>query len=127
MSAAPPVRRNNATRLVVLWERSRHASPEEFELWAWQRFAPLRQSELVGRVELAHLRPPIDRFHAWLEWMVEFDVGCAADASALVEEGPLREVLAELRSLKLRPVVLTAEGVYRVGGWWHPSRSGPAR
>jgi hypothetical protein len=102
--------------LVVLWEGSRPLSREESELWAWQQFASLRQSERVRRVELTHVGPPTDRFHAWFEWMVELEVDSATAAAALTGEQPLREVLAELRSLQLRPVVLIAESVYRVGG-----------
>jgi hypothetical protein len=104
------------TRLVVLWERSRHLSREESQLWAWQQFAPLRASKRVRRVELTHVGPLTNRFGAWFDWMVELEVGSVADATALVDERPLAEVLLELRSLKLRPVVLVAEGVYGVAG-----------
>ena len=48
--------------------------------------------------------------------MVELEVASATEAAALVGEPPLRDVLAELRSLKLRPVTLVAEEVYAVTG-----------
>lgn len=103
------------TRVVVLWGRSRHLSREESAQWAWQQFAPYRASERVRRVDLTCVGPPTNRFGAWFEWMVELEVDSVADANALVDER-LGEVLAELRSLKLRPVVLVAEGVYGVAG-----------
>ena len=77
---------------------------------------PLAASDRIRRIELVHLEAPTPRGAAWFEWMVDLELNSASDAAAVASGPPLSDLLSELRSLRLRPVVLLAERVYRVGG-----------
>jgi hypothetical protein len=103
-------------RVFVLWERPSEASREavlgrvEGTLWT------LRQAEVVEGAALVRLASAGRSHPVWYEWLLELHVDDEAAAALAEEEPALRDVIAELGSLGLKPIVLREAG-QGVSGW----------
>jgi hypothetical protein len=107
---------NPLARLLILWTRPDHLSPEEAEAWARDELAALRAPDIVERAELMRLRSASLRYPREGDWMLELQLARGADGAALLETGPWAEWLTDLRLLGMRPSVMLADGEPVLGG-----------
>jgi hypothetical protein len=99
---------DRSVRLLLLWEHPRLSLADEVRAWAEREIAPLGANERVERLDLIPLRAAGDHV-AQFDWLLELRVRTRAEAAELLREAPLRDLLGELRSLGLRPIVLVAD------------------
>jgi hypothetical protein len=88
-------------RLIVLWIRPQHLSPEAAERWVVEQVKDLVTCEGVGHADLRRVQSASSRYESDWDWMLELDV-------ALPLPDCVDGWLADLRLLGMRPAVLLA-------------------
>jgi hypothetical protein len=99
---------DRSVRLLLLWEHPRLSSADEARSWAEREISPLGANERIERLELIPLRAAGDHV-SHFDWLLELRVRSRYEAAELLREAPLADLLGELRSLGLGPIVLVAD------------------
>jgi hypothetical protein len=97
-------------RLVVLWTRPYHLSPEEADAWTCREVARLLGLDGVARVELTRLQSASTHHPSQWDWMLELHLHHGVDGHACVDASVCAEWLGDLRLLGMRPAVVLVEG-----------------
>jgi hypothetical protein len=100
-------------RLLVLWSRPQHLTPEEAERWVRDEVRELLAAEGVSSAALTRLESASPRHGCDWDWLLELEI--TVPASEYVDRGPGAHWLADLRLLGMRPAVLLAADT-RLGG-----------
>jgi hypothetical protein len=95
-------------RVVFLWTRPYHLSPEEADGWIRREAARLLALEGAERAELTALKSPPRQAPEW-DWMLELHLRDGTDAHRCVEEPACADWLLDLRLLGMRPSVVVVD------------------
>jgi hypothetical protein len=93
-------------RVFVLWERPLTGSLEEAQHWVEQGVSRLRQAPRIQQAELISLGVPSERRAHWHDWLLVLWLHHDYAGDVVDREPLLREFIADLRSLRMRPTVL---------------------
>jgi hypothetical protein len=93
-------------RLLVMWSRPHHLTPEEAERWARAEVRVLLADSGIRSASLTRLASASVRHGGDRDWLLELDVA----APDCLERGPGAEWLGDLRLLGMKPVVMLVAG-----------------
>ena len=93
-------------RLLVLWSRPHHLSPEQAERWARAEVRALRAADAIRTARLTRLECASPRQASDWRWLLELEI--AGSVRDCVERGPCAEWLGDLRLLGMRPAIVVA-------------------
>lgn len=96
--------------------RPYHLSDDEADRWMRDQAAPLASAAAVESVHISRLLAPAARGGGDWDWLIEFHCRGAEDASRAAREEPLRDMVADLRLLGMRPSLVLAEGTRPLPG-----------
>jgi hypothetical protein len=96
---------------MIVVEHPRHVSSDEAECWLREQLETISW-DAVERVVLKRLGSPSLRFSEAHAWMIELECRDAVAACEAVD-GPVLELLADMRLLGMRPWVATVEDTPR--------------
>lgn len=108
-SRAQPEQHGRVARLLILFTMPAPLSKEQADAWLHEAVAGLSAHADVERAELSRLGSGSRRHPRKWERMLELELADGADADRWADTGLCCDWLAELRSLRLQPVVLLAE------------------
>jgi hypothetical protein len=109
-SPGPVIEARAMGRLFLLWRRPPGLSLDDAHTWAQRQTWAVRQGGLVESAELVRLRAPGRDHPLWHDWMLVVQLTTAELDAPIEDEPSLRELVAELRSLGMRPVALQEAG-----------------
>jgi hypothetical protein len=95
-------------RVLVLWAQPAHLSAEEAEAWARTELGHVTTLPSVERAALSRLESVSEAQPRARDWMLELHVADAGAAAACCRAPELREWLADLRLLGMRPAAAIA-------------------
>jgi hypothetical protein len=96
-------------RIVILWIRPYHLSPDEADVWAQRESARMLALEGVERGELARLHSHSARLVGEWDWMLELHLREGVDGHACAEQPALADWLLDLRLLGMRPTIVISD------------------
>jgi hypothetical protein len=107
-----PTHLDEVLRVLVLWAQPSHLSAEEAEAWARTELGHVTRLPAVAHAELSRLGSASEAHARPGDWMLELHVADAEAAAGCCRAPELREWLADLRLLGMRPAaaVATATG-----------------
>jgi hypothetical protein len=104
------------TRLLLFISRPYHLSDQEADRWMRSQAAGLEKGEQVTRVEVSRLLSPAARPGAEWDWLIELHCDGVEGAGRAAREAALRDLVADLRMLGMRPRLVLAEGTRPLSG-----------
>jgi hypothetical protein len=102
-------------RLFVLWERPPTSSLREAQHWVQQEVSKLQRAAGVLQAELISLGAPSKRHAHSHDWLLILSLHHDYGGDIVDSEPPLREFIADLRSLRMRPAVVLEMDADRAG------------
>jgi hypothetical protein len=96
-------------RLVVLWTRPYHLSPEEADAWTRRETPRLLGLDGVARIELTRLQSASIHDSCPWDWMLEVHLHDGVDGRACADAPAWAEWLGDLRLLGMRPAVVLVD------------------
>jgi hypothetical protein len=101
-------------RLVAMWTRPHHLSPDEADAWTHREAARLAALDWVAHAELTRLQNASSLHPANWDWMLELHLRDDADPHACADTPAFADWLLDLRLLGMRPSVITVTGSTRL-------------
>jgi hypothetical protein len=94
-----------------------HLSEKEADRWIRSQAAAIGGTDAITRMELSRLQSPAARGDGadW-DWLIEMHCDGIESASRAAREEGLRDLLADLRLLGMRPRLLLADGTQALTG-----------
>ena len=96
--------------------RPYHLSDDEADRWMREQALPLTEVVAVESVHISRLQAPTARGRGDCDWLIEFQCRGAEDAGRAAREPVLRDMVADLRLLGMRPSLVLADGTRRLEG-----------
>jgi hypothetical protein len=93
-------------RLFIFWEQPVGGSDADAREWIGQEVWKLRAVPGVEQVELVRLGTASERHARWHDWLLVAELQRNVSGAVVDGEPVLREFVADLRSLRARPMVL---------------------
>jgi hypothetical protein len=102
-------------RLFILWEQPVGGSDEDAHDWIEQEVRKLQAAPGIEQVELVCLGPASDRHARWHDWLLVAELQRDVSGDVIDREPLLRDFIADLRSLRARPMVLLERNAEMTG------------
>jgi hypothetical protein len=96
-------------RIVILWIRPYHLSPDEADAWARRESARMLALDGVEHGELARLHSGSARLVGEWDWMLELHLRDGVDGHACAEQAAFTDWLLDMRLLGMRPTVMAVQ------------------
>jgi hypothetical protein len=97
-------------RLMLFVRRPYVLSEQEAVRWIREQAVPLARITPVDRVEITRLQTPALRGCTDSEWLIEMHCRRAEDAVRAARDDACRELVADLRMLRMQPRLVLADG-----------------
>jgi len=100
-------------KILIVCERQLHTSAADASKWIRLEAGKLLAANGVTKVTVSELATASAKHVRFLDWLLEAELANGADPESVAEQPAFSELLHELRSLRLHPVVALLDPAHR--------------